>query len=109
VGFRNLGRLEGGPAGTGESDDELSPVARMAGPADESLGLHPGQNLAEGLALDVDGSGQLLLVQGAGGEAFKGYDRRTGQPQWRKGVILTPLDQPRGQGQEAAPIPEVSL
>ncbi|WP_165478321.1 hypothetical protein [Arthrobacter sp. S39] len=50
----------------------------------------------------MDGDGQLFLVQGAGSEAFKGYDSRTREPQRHKGVILTPLDQTRGQRQEAA-------
>lgn len=57
----------------------------------------------------MDCDGQLFLVQGAGSEPIKGYDRRTREPQPRTSAILLALDQPRRQRQEAADIGEIAL
>jgi hypothetical protein len=57
----------------------------------------------------VDGTGQLFLVQSAGGKTLKRYDRRTSEPQRTEDVILAALDQACSLREELAKVPEFAL
>ena len=106
--MRMMDGAQSGTASIGEPYDELSPVPVIARPADKPCSLEPRQGLAQRLALDVDGSGQLFLIEGSGGEPLHGNGGRPRQAQRCQDLIVAALDETGGLAQEPVTIPKIA-